>query len=871
MAENEPLFEYSDLIKDDGTFQELTAHIKKLKKELQDLMKIAKKAYANVSPNDTDNIEKMEKSVNDLTKKKKTLLLAEKNLNKERKKTIDLTNEELVAREAQKLEQRERVQRAKILARISKEEKNSVEKLRAQLALSTLDWKKLTAEEIKNTKEGKRLSKTKTDLTKKLKKLEKATGDNRRNVGNYSSALSGLNGVMVGFGGSVGFTVGALRSMGGVMKSLVLSLKTFKGALIGTGIGALVVAFGALVTFLTRTQRGLDFVNQAFAAVTTTIDVIIDRISKFGEAIGLAFRGEFALAAEKFKESVSGVGDEIAKETNAAIELEKALQRQVVAERILRLEKAKAGLQIAELLRKAEESKNKNKKLSEEQLREALDIQQKISDAEVKFAKETLRITQGKIALGETLNDELSKEVDQQIAVLAADKAREDAIRGITRKLNSLTGVQKDNTKEIDKNTAAADKNAELRIKAIESIQKQLAKSEVDAVADKNDRIIALEKLRFEEEKRLLTKQFDEVKALHEGQADELERIGDIETKQIEANYTIHQQNLLNIQLDFAQKKADAATKTVKEAQKVIKEQQSEDEKLLEDFNKKKLALLQDDEKQAAAERKKGIEERISDEKKVFEAISETAKKVGALIVEGFKQRTELSKKLVTDQEDSVSRANDRAAKGLKSNLVFEEEQLNKRQSEQIKRQKEQEQAARFLALFNLVSAYASSGNTDALSRGLVDWGLMTAAASLYEGTEDTGKVANPMDSKGGRMYILHDNERVLPKVLNQQLGGMSNDMLVENAIIGDSMSDYQKPLATNYHAQSAAFSKGLSEGNKSNEKVVEAINNLHKQIASQPNFSAELVKAKEEMYDFTIKEVKRGMTKVYTKVKRRV
>ena len=337
MAEDS-IIKYSDLIGKDGTFEEVLANLKKIEKELIQLAKNAKKAFANLSPNDLAGLQKMEASVRELNQLKKNQVKAEKLVQKVQKDTIKLTQEELIQREALKLEKREATQIAKQQAIILKNEKNNVASLRAQLALSTLAWKKFTAEELKSTVEGRKALKNKKALTAQLKKLEKATGDNRRNVGNYASALQGLNGVMVGFGGNIGFTIGALRSLGGVMKTLVLSLKTFKGALIGTGIGALVVAFGALVTFLTRTQRGLDFVNQAFAAVTTTIDVIIDRISKFGEAIGLAFQGEFAAASEKFKESVTGVVDEIKKEAAAAIDLEKALQAQVAAERILRLE-----------------------------------------------------------------------------------------------------------------------------------------------------------------------------------------------------------------------------------------------------------------------------------------------------------------------------------------------------------------------------------------------------------------------------------------------------------------------------------------------------------------------------------------------------
>lgn len=75
-----------------------------------------------------------------------------------------------------------------------------------------------------------------------------------------------------------------------------------------------------------------------------------------------------------------------------------------------------------------------------------------------------------------------------------------------------------------------------------------------------------------------------------------------------------------------------------------------------------------------------------------------------------------------------------------------------------------------------------------ALGEALAAEGTVSAVftkmiAGFYEGTEDTGTVANPLDDKGGRISILHDNERVVPKWQNDMLGGISNDELIQRAI----------------------------------------------------------------------------------------
>lgn len=103
------------------------------------------------------------------------------------RKVRDKVNKELIAnKEAQK----EANQIAKQQLIIARSQEGSVERLRAELALTTIAWKKLSKEERENTEEGKRLVRTKKDLTDELKRVEKAAGDTRRNVGNYSEALN---------------------------------------------------------------------------------------------------------------------------------------------------------------------------------------------------------------------------------------------------------------------------------------------------------------------------------------------------------------------------------------------------------------------------------------------------------------------------------------------------------------------------------------------------------------------------------------------------------------------------------------------------------------------------------------------------------
>ena len=105
---------------------------------------------------------------------------------------ISIDKKLLVEKEKLRQARLKETQQARRIIKLQQAEKNSVEALRAKLALVTNAWTKLTSAELKNTKRGKRLVNSKLKLTNQLKKLEKATGDNRREVGNYSLATDKL-------------------------------------------------------------------------------------------------------------------------------------------------------------------------------------------------------------------------------------------------------------------------------------------------------------------------------------------------------------------------------------------------------------------------------------------------------------------------------------------------------------------------------------------------------------------------------------------------------------------------------------------------------------------------------------------------------
>jgi len=87
------------------------------------------------------------------------------------------------------------------------------------------------------------------------------------------------------------------------------------------------------------------------------------------------------------------------------------------------------------------------------------------------------------------------------------------------------------------------------------------------------------------------------------------------------------------------------------------------------------------------------------------------------------------------------------------------------------------------------------------LSSTLIAKGIAKTIASFYDGTEDTGTVSGALDANGGRLAVLHDNERVVTKAQNAMIGDMSNDALANLAYdyrTGNLMTDGQLNKSSN-------------------------------------------------------------------------
>jgi TP901 family phage tail tape measure protein len=110
-------------------------------------------------------------------------------------------------------------------------------------------------------------------------------------------------------------------------------------------------------------------------------------------------------------------------------------------------------------------------------------------------------------------------------------------------------------------------------------------------------------------------------------------------------------------------------------------------------------------------------------------------------------------------------------------------DEANMKKERELKRQQRIKLAE---SVYSTYSAKVESGSKNPLADTIRDTTLLAqfiqSIPTFMDGTEDTGLNGKGIDGKGGFHAILHPNERVVPKSLNQKIGALSNEQLAKVA-----------------------------------------------------------------------------------------
>jgi len=343
------------------------------------------------------------------------------------------------------------------------------------------------------------------DLNKDRKKANEELKEATENAADYSGALGLVD-------KQTGGLVSGLKNLKGGLGGATKGMNLLKVAIIGTGIGALLIAITAVTTAFKSSEAGqnkfakllgiigsvvgnlvdlladlgegiiaafenpkqalINLKNAIKENITNRIESLIDTFGFLGKAIKKVFSGDFKGALEDAKsagssyvDSLTGVKNTIDKVTESTKSFVKELKEEAViagqiadqrakADKIERkniVDRAKADRDRAELLEKAV---NKEKFTAQERiefLKEAGRLEEEITNKEIEAARLRLEAKTSENALAKSTKEDLEEEAQLKANLINLETAKLTKAKEVTSQIIAL------NTEEAARLKAKAD------------------------------------------------------------------------------------------------------------------------------------------------------------------------------------------------------------------------------------------------------------------------------------------------------------------------------------------------------------------------------------------------------------------------------
>ena len=452
-----------------------------------------------------------------------------------------------------------------------KAQENSLVSLRAKLSNLTAEYDALSEAERKGAG-GTELKNKINEVTDALKGAEEETQRYYRNVGNYREAImeaananipfvQQINVMVTSLGGVRNYLSGVKTEMLTVSTTTtgwIKVLKLLKVALLGTGIGVLIVALGSLVSWFTKTQKGVEAANKIMGALGATVNVLTDRAGKLGSALVNLFTGNFKQAGNDAKSIFAGIGDEIVNETKQAWKLAEVLNEIDKREVMLSMSRASNRAEIEKLKKAADDqtlSTQERIKAAEKAAameKEDLKTQTDLAKARIanmlgytKVTKEALKTIEdmqkgaitadeaiGKIGMSESTIDDLRK-LSEEVNRLS--ELEESSYTRQTEQQNTLNSIRQegaDKAKEAKQTELEAVRAAEDAMLALVKDKREQARKEIEL---NYSRQIEDLQISLKQEENLTAKAREainaKIKALEQQKSMELSKLSDEELK----------------------------------------------------------------------------------------------------------------------------------------------------------------------------------------------------------------------------------------------------------------------------------------------------------------------------------------------------
>lgn len=376
-----------------------------------------------------------------------------------------------------------------------------------------------------DTKDIKKGSKEAQESVKAFEKttegaIDSVAGLFGTSMSQISSQVNALKGYFLALNRGID---GSAKATSGLSKAMTV----LKGAIISTGIGALVVAIGSLIAYFTKTQRGADMLSKAMDVVGQVFKTITDYAIKLGEKIVTAvtnpldsikalgrmlkkelfdriegirgifvnlgavmsnvLSGKFKEAGEAAKAFAASVGqamtgmtaDEVKNLNKAGGAVlddfnEKIQRRKALTERIQALERKNIDwvVEQAKIQQQIEQQReiaaDKVNKTAEQRLaanQKAIALTTELYSKQTAMEAERLAIVQEENALSESMNKDLMAESEAKVQLLNVETQRASKMKELLAQQAEITNQARQEREERERIAQlAARKEVELTI-----------------------------------------------------------------------------------------------------------------------------------------------------------------------------------------------------------------------------------------------------------------------------------------------------------------------------------------------------------------------------------------------------------------------
>ena len=307
---------------------------------------------------------------------------------------------------------------------------------------------------------------------------------NMEDVGETGDAISG--GLVTRF-----------KNITNAVKGAIKGLRTLKGVLIATGIGAFAIAVVAVGKAFTNSEEGQNRFAKVMGQIAVVTGNVFDILEDLGKSIinvsklfANFFTGNLVGAKEAFDdlkvsigdtvEGVKNFGEETRKEIAQAGKLADERARANKLERDLLVERAEADQKRAELLEKAVDRENFSTQERIAFLQEASALDEEITNKEIQLAQIRLDNKKLENSFSESTKEDLEEEAQLQAELIGLETARLSKQKEVTSQVIALKNEEKAANE-------AASKAAQDEINAQQAALDSFLSAEREAIAVSED------------------------------------------------------------------------------------------------------------------------------------------------------------------------------------------------------------------------------------------------------------------------------------------------------------------------------------------------------------------------------------------------